>query len=107
MSEVRSAAAEPTPIVHHPSPISRWVDAVRKEPVAAAVFALALGQFAFFTLYTVNQPLIDMYGFRPAQTAIGIPYMLSDGAWLNYLSPIFGEPWIALLEFPFFQWCVA
>ena len=106
MSEL-PVAAETDPPADHTSVMSQWMTAVRKEPMTAAVFALALGQFAFFTLYTLNQPLIDMYGFRPAQTAISIPYMLSDGAWLNYLTPIFGEPWIVLLEFPLFQWCVA
>jgi hypothetical protein len=80
---------------------------IRSEPVSAAVFALALIQFLFFTVYTLDQPLIDMYGFRTAQTALSVPYMLSQGAWLNYLTPIFGEPWKVMLEFPLYQWCVA
>jgi hypothetical protein len=47
-----------------------------------------------------------MDGF-PAQTVVNIPYMFSQGAWLNYLTPVFGEPWIAMFEFPLYQWCVA
>ena len=80
---------------------------IRSEPAGAAVFAIALVQLLFFTLYTLNQPLTDMGGFRPAQTVVNIPYMFSQGAWLNYITPVFGEPWIAMFEFPLYQWCVA
>ena len=71
------------------------------------VFCVALCQFMFFTLRTLDQPIVDMWGFRPAQTAITVPYMLHQGAWLATVVPIFGEPWVLPLEFPFYQWCVA
>ena len=46
-----------------------------------------------------------MWGFRPAQTVVSVPYMLSQGAWFANIVPVFGETWI-LLEIPFYQWCV-
>ncbi len=71
------------------------------------VFVAALCQFMFFTWWTLDQPIVDMWGFRPAQTAISVPYMLHQGAWLANVVPVFGEPWIVAQEFPFYQWCVA
>ena len=71
------------------------------------VFGAALCQFMFFTLRTLNQPIVDMYGFRPAQTAISVHYMLHQGAWLANIVPVFGEPWVIIQEFPLYQWCVA
>jgi hypothetical protein len=79
----------------------------RGELVAGAICVLALGQFLAFTWLTLDQPIIDLWGFRTAQTAIGVPYMLREGRWLDVVLPVFGEPWIIPLEFPFFQWCVA
>src|ERR1035441_4976295 len=74
--------------------------------IAGLIFIVALAQFAFFTWHTLNQPSLDMWGFRPAQTAASVPYMLYDGRWFANIVPIFGEPWVFVLEFPFYQWCV-
>jgi hypothetical protein len=49
----------------------------------------------------------DFARFRTSQTAVVVPYMLREGAWLANVVPIFGEPWIVPFEFPFHQWCVA
>ena len=73
---------------------------------AWAIVLLALGQFMFFTWLTLDQPIIDLWGFRPAQTAIPVPYILREGHWLATALPIFGNPWVVPFEFPFFQWCV-
>lgn len=75
--------------------------------VAWAIFLLALGQFMIFTWLTLGQPIIDLWGFRPPQTAIAVPYILRNGQWLATALPILGEPWVIPFEFPFFQWCVA
>src|SRR5258707_9909004 len=77
------------------------------ELVPWALALIAFGQFAFFTLITLNQPVIDMWGFRPAQTVISIPYMLRGEGWLTTPMPILGEPWTIPLEFPLYQWLVA
>ncbi len=71
------------------------------------VFCVALCQFMFFTWRTLDQPIVDMWGFRLAQTAISVPYMLHQGAWLANVVPVFGEPWVLAQEFPLYQWCVA
>jgi hypothetical protein len=74
---------------------------------AAIFFAAAIALFLFFTLWTLGQPALDMWGFRPAQTLAPVPYMLSEGAWIANVLPIFGEPWIFSQEFPLYQWLVA
>jgi hypothetical protein len=71
------------------------------------IFSAALCQFLLFTWWTLDQPIVDMWGFRPAQTAVSVTYMLRQGAWLANVVPVFGEPWILTQEFPFYQWCVA
>ena len=55
----------------------------------------------------LDQPVVDMWGYRPAQTVVSVPYMLSEGAWLTNIMPMFGEPWIFPQEFPLYQCCVA
>lgn len=75
--------------------------------IVGLVFLAALAQFAIYTWQTLNQPILDMWGFRPAQTAASVPYMLHDRQWLATIVPVFGEPWILVLEFPLYQWCVA
>jgi hypothetical protein len=58
-------------------------------------------------LWTLDQPIVDRWGFRPAQTAISVQYILHEGAWLANIVPVFGEPWVFPQEFPLYQWCVA
>jgi hypothetical protein len=77
------------------------------ELIPSALALIAFAQFAFFTVLTLNQPVIDMWGFRPAQTVISIPYMLRGEGWLATPMPILGEPWKIPLEFPLYQWLVA
>jgi hypothetical protein len=74
---------------------------------AWVLFVAALGQFAFWTVWTMDQPIVDMWGFRPAQTAASVPYMLHQQAWFANIVPVFGEPWVLVQEFPLYQWCVA
>ncbi|OZI62965.1 ArnT family glycosyltransferase [Bordetella genomosp. 11] len=83
---------------------SRSVSAA--DGIAWVIFAFALCQFLFFTMRTLNQPIVDMWGFRPAQTAISVQYMLKGLGWFDNIVPVFGEPWSVPLEFPLYQWCV-
>jgi hypothetical protein len=83
--------------------VETWSDS----KIPALLFMSAFAQFAFFTYLTLNQPILDMWGFRPAQTAASVPYMLHEGAWFANVVPIFGKPWVLALEFPLYQWCVA
>jgi hypothetical protein len=75
--------------------------------IASFVFCVALLQFVALTYLTLDQPILDMWGFRPAQTAAGVPYILRGQGWLATIVPVFGEPWALPLEFPIYQWFVA
>jgi uncharacterized membrane protein (DUF485 family) len=86
---------------------SPWARIASGDYVPWLLFGAALCQFLFFTWRTLDQPIVDMFGFRPAQTAISVPYMLREGAWLANVVPVFGEPWVVAQEFPLYQWCVA
>lgn len=97
------ADAAPTNDSAPPYSTRRWANS----QIAGLIFLGALAQFAFFTWQTLNQPSLDMWGFRPSQTSASVPYMLHDGGWLANIVPIFGEPWVLALEFPLYQWCVA
>jgi hypothetical protein len=101
---VRFSEPEKTAPAGSLSPLARIASG---DYVPWVVFCVALCQFMFFTWRTLDQPIVDMWGFRPAQTAISVPYMLHGGAWLANVVPVFGEPWVLPLEFPFYQWCVA
>ena len=101
---VGSSEPETTALAGSSSP---WARIASGDYVAWLVFGVALCQFLVVTWRTLDQPIVDMWGFRPAQTAISVPYMLRQGAWLANVVPVFGEPWVVAQEFPFYQWCVA
>jgi Dolichyl-phosphate-mannose-protein mannosyltransferase len=75
--------------------------------IAAAVFAVSLFHFTFCLLWALDQPILDLWGFRPAQTAISVPFIMSGRGFFASIVPVFGEPWRLPQEFPFYQWCVA
>lgn len=56
---------------------------------------------------SLNRPLIDQHGFRQAQTAISVWWMLHGGRWWDYETPVLGAGWSVPFEFPLFQWIVA
>lgn len=69
----------------------------------AAAAAISLGMF----LLSWGHPLTDLHGFRQAQTAISVYWMLNGGAWFDYWTPVFGPPWSAPFEFPLYHWITA
>ncbi|OWV88969.1 glycosyltransferase family 39 protein [Rhizobium sp. R693] len=75
--------------------------------IFGAIFIFASGYFTYVLFKTIQQPPLDLWGFRPAQTLISVPYMLSEGGWLKNIVPVFGEPWLLPQEFPLYQWIVA
>jgi hypothetical protein len=65
------------------------------------------GALVYLLRISWDQPVLDIHGFRQAQTAI-TAYWLSKGApWLMYHTPVFGAPWSVPFEFPLYQWLVA
>jgi hypothetical protein len=77
------------------------------DTVAAAVFAVSLFHFTFCLLWALDQPILDLWGFRPAQTAISVPFIMTGRGFFANIVPILGEPWRLPQEFPFYQWSVA
>jgi hypothetical protein len=70
--------------------------------------------FALLLLFSVramttgwHHTILDQYGFRQAQTATTIAYLLRGGPWVAYETPVLGPPWSIPFEFPLYQWIVA
>ena len=70
---------------------------------------LFFGLFLPFLIYivTMNDPLLEHHSFRQTQTAITTFWMTQSELRFDYLTPIFGYPWIVPAEFPIYQWIVA
>lgn len=54
-----------------------------------------------------NHSLLEHHSYRQSQTAMAVEYMISDHAWINYMTPVLGPPWQVPLEFPLYQMIVA
>lgn len=65
------------------------------------------GVILWFTFKDISDPLLDRHSHRQTQTAISVYYMLSEGAWFPYITPVLGPPWSIPMEFPLYQWIVA
>jgi len=77
-------------------------------PKWAWLVVLVCGVVIFwFTFKDIRDPLLDRHSHRQTQTAISVQYMLSEGAWFPYLTPVLGPPWSIPMEFPLYQWIVA
>ncbi|WP_434997442.1 glycosyltransferase family 39 protein [Vibrio scophthalmi] len=57
--------------------------------------------------YGFNYPIIDMFGFRQAQTAITSYWLVEEGYKIDYITPILGPPWSIPFEFPVYQYIVS
>ena len=86
-----------------PSLWMRAKEAVLLWALFAAVFAHAL----YFDFLNIAQPVTGPYGFRQAQTAISVFWILRDGPHLSYETPVLGYPWTIPFEFPVYQGLVA
>jgi hypothetical protein len=71
------------------------------------VVVLCGGIILWLTFKDISDPLLDRHSHRQTQTAISVHYMLSEGAWFPYITPVFGPPWSIPMEFPLYQWIVA
>jgi hypothetical protein len=72
-----------------------------------ALFAAVFGHALYFLFLNIAQPVTGPYGFRQAQTAIAVFWILRDGLHLSYETPTLGYPWAVPFEFPVYQWLVA
>lgn len=71
--------------------------------VFAAAAAVALG----LSLVGWHHNVLEAHEFRQAQTALTIRWLARDGWSLAYPLPLFGPPWSAPMEFPWYQGMVA
>jgi hypothetical protein len=73
------------------------------------ILLLAYGLLALGYLLQLswNAPLLDLFGFRQAQTAISVYWMAKGGPLLAYQTPVLGYPWSIPFEFPIYQWLAA
>ena len=59
--------------------------------------------FIFNGIFNINQPILEAHGFRQTQTAISSYYLSTLDSFLNYQTPVLGEPWSIPFEFPLYQ----
>src|SRR5262245_22992078 len=71
-----------------------------------AIFG-ATAWFFIFTAITLFNPILDAFGIRQAQTAIGVYSILHDNVFLDYLTPVLGAPWAIPFEAPVYHLLVA
>lgn len=57
--------------------------------------------------YGFNYPIIDLFGFRQAQTAITSYWLIEEGYKFTYITPVLGPPWSIPFEFPIYQHLVS
>jgi hypothetical protein len=55
-------------------------------------------------LVNLNNPILEMHGFRQSQTAITVQSYINEGlSVFNYKTPVFAPPWTVPFEFPTYQ----
>ena len=69
----------------------------------ASVIVLTIGLLSL----SWRASILDRYEFRQIQTALTTHWIVQEGWRLNYLTPLFGPPWSAPMEFPTYQLIVA
>lgn len=74
--------------------------------LAPGVFILLLALVLSYWVKKSGQPLVDQHSFRQCQTALSAACFNWENpikAFLNYETPVFGEPWQVPMEFPIYQ----
>lgn len=63
--------------------------------------------FSFYALTLGwSYPILDLHAFRQTQTAISAFWMIREGHFFAYQTPVIGYPWVIPFEFPLYQWLV-
>ncbi len=81
-----------------PSPVSKWPVAVLAVCLLYALAAASIGW---------HHTVLDFLGFRQAQTALTVYFMVGQPPRLAYETPVVGPPWSIPFELPVYQWIVA
>src|SRR5262245_20084309 len=77
------------------------------ERILSVIFILLLIHSVAAISNGWTHTISDEHGFRQAQTAITVDYLLKGGPWIAYETPVFGPPWSIPFEFPLYQWITA
>ena len=73
--------------------------------VGLFIFSVVLN--LVFSSVGLRHSLLEVHDFRQVQTALTARCLQEEGWSLAYPTPLFGPPWSAPMEFPFYQVCVA
>lgn len=87
-----------------------YIPMLTSRAVKAVLIFTAICVYATAATYAIHyraQPLVDLFNFRQAQTALTSYWMIQDGWRLAYETPIGGAPWAIPFEFPIYQTIVA
>ncbi|MDB6170200.1 MAG: hypothetical protein JWM88_3064 [Verrucomicrobia bacterium] len=72
-----------------------------------ALFGGCLALNLWFSSTGLRNNLLEGHEFRQAQTALAARHLQADGWQLAYPLPLFGPPWSAPMEFPFYEYLAA
>jgi hypothetical protein len=75
--------------------------------VWVGLFIVSVALNLVFSSIGLRHSLLEVHEFRQVQTALTARYLQEEGWSLSYPMPLFGPPWSAPMEFPFYQLCVA
>jgi hypothetical protein len=81
-------------------------DIISQETLLWGLVALAFLFSLFVFSIGWHHPIVDQHAFRQTQTAISSFWMLKEGSYLIYQTPVLGYPWSVPMEFPLYQWLV-
>ena len=80
---------------------------ISENTVCVGLFIASVVTNLLFSSVGLRHSLLEVHEFRQVQTAL-TARGLQEGGWsLAYPMPLFGPPWSAPMEFPFYQSCVA
>jgi len=73
-----------------------------KYPHLVAISIILFSLFPRF--HNLNNPLVELHGFRQTQTAYTVKMFIDDGLnFFNYKTPVLGRPYTIPFEFPILQ----
>jgi hypothetical protein len=75
--------------------------------ICVGLFIVSVVANLVFSSVGLRHSLLEVHDFRQVQTALTTRYLQEEGWSLAYPTPLFGPPWSAPMEFPFYQMGVA
>ncbi|MFC5594114.1 hypothetical protein [Lysobacter niastensis] len=69
--------------------------------------AYGLALVVYLIAISWSQPILDLFGFRQAQTALSAYWLVRGAPFWSYITPVTGYPWSIPFEVPVYQLLVA